>query len=84
MTDPQTTICPMKTRTLIIAAVIIAATSAVAIAPLATLNAMAAPNGSTTTTCVHNGNGADKCTPGSSSTTVTCTKIKGKYECTSG
>ena len=46
-------------------------------------NAMAAPNGSTTMTCVHNGNGADKCTGGSSSTTVTCTKVQGKYVCSS-
>ena len=73
----------MKTKTLPIAAVIIAATAAVAIAPLVILPAMAAPNGSTTTSCVHNGNGADKCTPGSSSTTVTCTKTNGKYVCTS-
>lgn len=70
----------MKTKTLPIAAVIIAATAAVAVAPLVILNAMAAPNGSTTTTCVH-GNGADKCTPGSSSTTVTCTKTNAKYVC---
>jgi len=74
----------METKTITIAAVIVAATVAMTIAPLATLNAMAAPNGSTTTSCVHNGNGADKCTPGSSSTTVTCTKVNGKYVCSSG
>ena len=74
----------METKTITIAAVIVAPTAAMAIAPLATLNAMAAPNGSTTTTCVHNGNGADKCTGGSSTTTVTCTKEQGKYVCTSG
>ena len=73
----------METKSITIAAVIVAA-AAMAIAPLATLNAMAAPNGSTTTTCVHNGNGADKCTGGSSSTTVTCTKVNGKYVCSSG
>jgi hypothetical protein len=72
----------METKTTIIAALIVAATTAMAIAPIATLNAMAAPNGSTTT-CVHNGNGADKCTGGSSSTTVTCTKVNGKYVCSS-
>jgi len=71
----------METKTIIITAVIIAATTAMAIAPLANLNAMAAPNGSTTTTCVHNGNGGNNCTPGSSSTTVTCTKVNGKYQC---
>jgi hypothetical protein len=70
-------------KTLAIAAAIIAATAAVAIAPLTILNAMAAPNGDTITTCVHNGNGGDKCTPGISSTTVTCTKTNGKYVCTS-
>ena len=74
----------METKTTIMAALIVAATTAMAIAPLAALNAMAAPNGSTTTTCVHNGNGGDKCTPGSSSTTVTCTKVNGKYVCSSG
>ena len=74
----------METKTTLIAALIVAATTALAIAPLAAINAMAAPNGSTTTTCVHNGNGADKCTGGSSSTTVTCTKEQGKYVCTSG
>ena len=63
---------------------VIVAAATMAIAPLATFNAMAAPNGSTTTTCVHNGNGADKCTGGSSTTTVTCTKEQGKYVCTSG
>jgi hypothetical protein len=73
----------METKAITLVAVIVAATTAMAIAPLAALNAMAAPNGSTTTTCVHNGNGADKCTGGSSSTTVTCTKTNGKYVCTS-
>ncbi len=73
----------METKYITMVAVIVAA-AAMAIAPLATFNAMAAPNGSTTTTCVHNGNGADKCTGGSSTTTVTCTKEQGKYVCTSG
>jgi hypothetical protein len=51
-----------------------------AIAPSAS-NVMAEPNGSTHTTCVHNGNGDDKCTGGNSKTTVTCTKTQGKYVC---
>lgn len=72
----------MQTKTLVIAAVIIAATAALAIAPSAS-NVMAEPNGSTRTSCVHNGNGDDKCGPGNSSTEVTCTKTKGKYVCTS-
>ena len=62
---------------------VIVAAAIMAIAPIVTFSAMAAPNGSTTTTCVHNGNGADKCTGGSSSTTVTCTKVNGKYVCSS-
>jgi hypothetical protein len=70
----------MQTKTLVIAAVIIAATAALAIAPSAS-NVMAEPNGSTHSFCVHNGNGADKCTGGKSSTTVTCTKERGKYTC---
>ena|SRR6266487_4622321 len=65
--------------TLVKAAAIIAAATTVSIAPLATSNAMAAPNGNTTTTCVHNGNDAHKCTGGSSTTVVTCTKTNGKY-----
>jgi hypothetical protein len=73
----------METKGLVIIAAIFAATAAMSIAPLAITSAMAAPNGSTTTTCVHNGNGADKCTGGSSTTTVTCTKTNGKYVCTS-
>jgi hypothetical protein len=73
----------METRTLVIAAVIIAATAALSIAPLAITSANAAPNGDTQTRCVHNGNGADKCGPGSSSTEVTCVKTKGKYVCSS-
>jgi hypothetical protein len=70
----------MQTKTLVIAAVIIAASAALAIAPSAS-NVMAEPNGSTHTTCVHNGNGDDKCTGGNSKTTVTCTKTQGKYVC---
>jgi hypothetical protein len=67
----------MQTKTLVIAVVIIAATAALAIAPLAISNAMAAPNGDVR--CVHNGNGADKCTGGNSATK--CTKTNGKYVC---
>jgi hypothetical protein len=74
----------METKTLVIAAVIIAATAAIALAPLATYNAMALRNGDSTTRCVHNGNGADRCGPGQSSTEVTCTKVRGKFVCTSG
>ncbi len=70
----------MQTK-IILTVVIVAAAAALAIAPLAALNAMAAPNGDTKTTCVHNGNGGDKCTGGKSSTTVTCTKTQGKYVC---
>jgi hypothetical protein len=66
----------MQTKTLVIAAVIIAATAALAIAPLAS-NVMAAPNGDIK--CVHNGNGDDKCTGGQS--TTHCEKIKGRYVC---
>ena len=79
----------MQTKTLVIAAVIIAATAALAIAPLAS-NAMAARNGDTQSTCTsfHNGNGATgSCdnVHGKSSHTVTttCTKVQGKYtDCT--
>lgn len=73
----------MKTKTLVIAAVLIAATAAVALAPsLAMQKALAAPNGDQIVTCTHNGNGADRCGPGQSSTETTCTKTKGKYVCT--
>lgn len=67
----------MQTKTLVIAAVIMAATAALAIAPLTISNAMAAPNGDVK--CVHNGNGGDKCTGGQS--TTHCTKTNGKYVC---
>ncbi len=43
----------MQTK-IILTVVIVAAAAALAIAPLAALNAMAAPNGDTKTTCVHN------------------------------
>lgn len=79
----------MQTKTLVIAAVIIAATAALAIAPLASI-AMAAPNGDQQSSCTafHNGNGkTGSCDSvhGKSSHTVTttCTKTKGKYtDCT--
>jgi hypothetical protein len=66
----------MQTK-ITLAIVIIAAAAALAIAPLASMNAMAAPNGDVK--CVHNGNGADKCTGGNSATK--CTKTQGKYVC---
>ena len=62
----------MQTK-IIVAMVIIATAAGLAITPSA-LNAMAEPNGNTHSFCVHNGNGADKCGPGKSSTEVTCTK----------
>ena len=71
----------MQTK-IILAMVIIATAAGLAIAPSA-LNAMAEPNGSTRDSCVHNGNGDDRCGPGQSSTTVTCTKERGKYTCSS-
>jgi hypothetical protein len=72
----------METKAIIVAAAIIIATAGLATSSLA-LNANAAPNGDTVTTCTHNGNGGDKCTGGQSTTVTTCTKVKGKYECTS-
>lgn len=75
------------------AAVVIAATAAVALVPTVTSTAMAAkggvnPGGGTTEECVHNGNGRTtegECTNGNSGNTVTttCQKIRGKFVCTS-
>jgi hypothetical protein len=81
----------MKTKTLVMAAVMIAATAALALAPTFTPNAMAAkggvnPGGSTDTECVHNGNGRTAegaCTNPSGTTVITtCEKIRGKFVCT--
>ena len=81
----------MKTQTLVIAAVIIAATASLALAPTFTSTAMAAkggvnPGGTTTTECVHNGNGAttdNACTnPSGTTQTTTCEKVHGKFTCT--
>jgi hypothetical protein len=81
----------MKTQTLVIAAVIIAATASLALAPTFTSTAMAAkggvnPGGSTETECVHNGNGRTSdgaCTnPSGTTVTTTCEKIRGKFVCT--
>jgi hypothetical protein len=82
----------METKTLVIAAaVMIAATAAFALTPLVTSSAMAAkggvnPGGSTTTTCVHNGNGNPSdgaCSnPSGTTVTTTCTKVHGKFTCT--
>jgi hypothetical protein len=76
----------METKTLVIAAaVMIAATAAFALTPLVTSSAMALRNGQsqTTTTCFHNGNGANEgttttgtCGPGQSSQPVTTTTTK--------
>jgi hypothetical protein len=66
----------MENKTLIIAAVIIVATAAMAMGPLVSV-VNAAPNGDVR--CVHNGNGDDKCTGGKS--TTECVKTKGKYVC---
>jgi len=78
----------MQTKTLVIAAAILAATAAFALAPLVTSNAMALRNGGsqTTDTCVHNGNGdtsSGACSgKGNSAQTVTQTqyKCKGKFQ----
>jgi hypothetical protein len=78
----------MKTKTLVMAAVMIAATAALALAPTITSTAMAVkptgpPGG---TQCVHNGNGATTEGPckNKSGTTVvtTCEKVRGKFVCT--
>ena len=68
-------------QTVAILATVIAVAAALAIAPVAISSASAAPNGDTKTTCVHNGNGDDKCGPGNSSTEVKCVKTNGKYVC---
>jgi hypothetical protein len=81
----------METKTLVIAAVMIAATAAFALAPLVTSSAIAArggvnPGGTTSTECVHNGNGgttSGSCSnPSGTTQTTTCTKIHGKFHCT--
>lgn len=70
------------------AAAVIAATAALALAPTMTSTAIAAKGGvnpgtSTTTECVHNGNGRttdDACTnPSGTTQTTTCQKVKGKF-----
>jgi hypothetical protein len=81
----------MKTNTLVIAAVLIAATASLALAPTFTTTALAAkggvnPGGGTTEECVHNGNGRTSdgaCdNPSGTTVTTTCVKIHGKFECT--
>jgi hypothetical protein len=82
----------METKTLVIAAaVMIAATAAFALAPLLASSAIAAkggvnPGGGTTETCVHNGNGRTSdgaCSnPSGTTVTTTCTKVHGKFQCT--
>lgn len=77
----------METKSLVIAAVIIAATTALAIAPLVTLNAMARDKTTSSTTCVHNGNlrstSGDCPDHGKSSQEVTtvCTGHGNKIQC---
>jgi hypothetical protein len=72
-------------------AVMIAATAALALGPMVSSNVLAAPGGvnpggSTTTECVHNGNGATTeggCSnPSGTTQTTTCTKVHGKFTCT--
>lgn len=79
----------MKTQ--VVAAFIIAATIAVSMAPLAASNAMAGkggvnPGGTTDTECIHNGNGdttSGSCSnPSGTTVTTTCTKVHGKFTCT--
>ena len=77
----------MESRnTVVIAAVIIAATAALALAPLVTLNAMARDKTTSSTECVHNGNlntQPGPCTHGKSGTqvTTTCTGHGNKIQC---
>ena len=65
--------------------------TAFALAPLVASNALAAkggvnPGGSTTTECVHNGNGATSsgsCSnPSGTTQTTECQKVHGKFTCT--
>jgi hypothetical protein len=81
----------METKTLAIVAVMIAATTAFALAPVLASSAMAAkggvnPGGGTTTECVHNGNGKTSegsCSnPSGTTQTTTCKKVHGKFTCT--
>ena len=67
----------MKPTTLVIVAAIIAATASIALAPALTSTAMA--DKPPAEVCVHNGNGDNKCTGGSSATH--CERVQGKYEC---
>ena len=78
----------MKTKTLVMASVMIAATAALALAPTFTSTAMADKGGvnkgtSTTTECVHNGNGRTTdgtCDNPSGTTQITeCQKVRGKF-----
>jgi hypothetical protein len=69
----------MKTKTLVIAAVIIAATASLALAPTFTSTALAKQ---TTEVCIHNGNGEQvDCndTHGKSSNEVTLCKERGRF-----
>ena len=87
-------VADLNSKTIVIAAVIIAATAALVIAPLgAPVMALRSGGSTTTTTCVHNGNGqpagepdpaTGECGPGSSAAPVTQTtfKCKGKFQST--
>jgi hypothetical protein len=68
----------METKILVIAAIVIAATATLGLAPALTSIAMADKPASEV--CVHNGNGDNKCTGGASATH--CERVHGKYVCT--
>lgn len=81
----------MNTKTVVMAAAIIAATASLAMVPTFMGTAMAAkggdnPGDTTTTTCVHNGNGRTtdgECSnPSGNTETTTCDKIRGQFYCT--
>jgi hypothetical protein len=68
----------METKILLIAAIVIAATATLGLAPALTSISMAEKPASEI--CVHNGNGDNKCTGGASATH--CERVHGKYVCT--
>jgi hypothetical protein len=74
----------MNTKTLVIAAVVIAATASLALAPTFTTTALAAKGGVNPgggTTCFHNGNGDEVDCPdnGNSAQPITTCKVHGKF-----
>ena len=75
----------MNTKTLLIAAVLIAATASLALAPTFTTTALAAKggvNGPGETVCFHNGNGDEVPCPdsGNSAQPTTFCKVHGKFQ----